>query len=43
MIDFYQGHTSTCSGKVRLVLEEKGIEYNEITIDLFSGEQKTPE
>jgi glutathione S-transferase len=43
MIDFYQGHTSTCSGKVRLVLEEKGIEYNEITIDLFSGGQRTPE
>lgn len=43
MIDFYQGHTSTCSGKVRLVLEEKGIKYNEIAIDLFSGDQKTPE
>ena len=43
MINFYQGHTSTSSGKVRLVLEEKGIEYNEINVDLMSGEHKTTE
>jgi ganglioside-induced differentiation-associated protein 1 len=43
MIEFYQGHTSTCSGKVRLVLEEKGIEYKEINVDVMSGKQKGAE
>jgi glutathione S-transferase len=43
MIEFYQGHTSTCSGKVRLVLEEKGIQYNEINVDVMVGEQKDAE
>jgi len=43
MIEFYQSPTSTCSGKVRLVLEEKGVAYTEIPVDLMKGEQRAPE
>ena len=34
---------STCTRRVLATLEEKGIEYELITVDLTKGEQKTPE
>jgi len=34
---------STCSQKVRLCLWEKGIEFSEVKLDLFKGDQLTPE
>ena len=43
MIQLYQSMQSVCSGKVRLVLEEKGAEYEEIDINLQKGEQFDPE
>jgi glutathione S-transferase len=43
MIQLYQSMQSVCSGKVRLVLEEKGAAYEEIDIDLQKGEQFEPE
>jgi len=43
MIEFYQGQTSTNSGKVRLVLEEKNIPYREIDINLEKSEQRSTE
>ncbi len=43
MIELYQAFQSTCSAKVRLVLEEKGIDYTEHDIDLMKGEQFNPD
>ncbi|MBT3915471.1 MAG: glutathione S-transferase family protein [Rhodospirillaceae bacterium] len=43
MIELYQSYLSTCSGKVRLVLEEKGLDYSEIVINLQKGDQFEPE
>ena len=43
MIQLYQSYLSTCSGKVRLVLEEKGLEYEEIVINLQKGDQFQPD
>ena len=43
MIELYQSYLSTCSGKVRLVLEEKGLEYSEVVINLQKGDQFKPE
>lgn len=43
MIQLYQSMQSVCSGKVRLVLEEKGAEYEEIDVDLQKGEQFDPD
>lgn len=43
MIELYQSFQSTCSAKVRLVLEEKGLEYQEHDINLATGEQFDPE
>jgi len=34
---------STCSQKVRICLWEKGIEFEEVKLDLFRGDQLTPE
>ncbi|KAF5247145.1 hypothetical protein FAUST_997 [Fusarium austroamericanum] len=34
---------STCTLRVRTVLEEKGLEYELITVDVFGGEHKTDE
>ena len=42
MIQLYQSMQSVCSGKVRLVLEEKGAAYEEIDINLQKGEQFDP-
>ena len=41
MFTLYESHMSVCSGKVRLILEEKGVDYEEIAIDLGKGEQLT--
>ncbi|MGI9379263.1 MAG: glutathione S-transferase family protein [Methyloligellaceae bacterium] len=41
MIEFYQAQTSTNSGKVRLVLEEKQIPYREIDISLEKAEHRS--
>ena len=43
MIELYQSYLSTCSGKVRLVLEEKGLAYKEHVINLQKGDQFSPD
>ena len=43
MIELYQSYLSTCSGKVRLVLEEKGLDYSEVVINLQKGDQFQPD
>jgi glutathione S-transferase len=43
MIELYQSYLSTCSGKVRLVLEEKELDYSEIVINLQKGDQFDPD
>ncbi len=43
MIELYQSFQSTCSGKVRLVMEEKGIPYTERDVNLATGEQFDPD
>lgn len=43
MMQLYnKSYQSTCSGKVRLVLDEKGADYEEIEINLRKGEQFDP-
>ena len=39
MLTLYHNALSTCSQKVRLVLAEKGIEFESKLIDLVSGQQ----
>lgn len=39
----YNAPQSTCSQKVRLCLAEKGLEFEEKKLDLFSGDQLKPE
>lgn len=39
----YNAPQSTCSQKVRICLWEKGVEFEEIKLDLFRGDQLTPE
>lgn len=43
MLQLYKSYQSTCSGEVRLVLEEKGAAYEEIEVNLRTGEQLTPD
>ena len=43
MIELYHNAASTCSQKVRLVLEEKGIEWASRDVDLLSGAQHDAE
>ena len=43
MLTLYHGDTSVCSQKVRLVLYEKGLEWEGRFIDLGKGDQHTPE
>src|SRR5271169_1823554 len=43
MLYLYQGSTSVCSVKVRLVLVEKGLEFVGETLDLQRGDQHRPE
>lgn len=39
----YNAPQSTCSQKARICLWEKGLEFTEIKLDLFTGDQLTPE
>ena len=39
----YNAPQSTCSQRVRYVLHEKGCDFEEIRLDLFSGDQLKPE
>jgi glutathione S-transferase len=43
MLVLYHASHSTCSQKVRLVLHEKGVEFDEVRIDLAKKEQLRPE
>jgi glutathione S-transferase len=43
MLTLYHNALSTCSQKVRLVLAEKGIEFESRLIDLMSGQQHDPQ
>ena len=43
MLELYHHLISTCSQKVRLVLAEKGLEFESNEIDLIAGEQHDPE
>lgn len=43
MLELYHNHLSSCSQKVRLVLAEKGLEFESHVIDLVGGEQHDPE
>lgn len=43
MIILHQAPMSSCSQKVRFVLEQKGLEYENIDVDLHGGENLTPE
>lgn len=43
MLTLYHAHHSTCSQKVRLVLHEKGLQFESITLDLAKKDQLKPE
>lgn len=43
MLELYHNAASTCSQKVRLVLDAKGLDYTSHLIDLISGQQHDPE
>ena len=43
MMKLYDFPRSPRVRKVRIVLAEKGLQYEKVTIDLTKGEQKTPE
>lgn len=43
MLELYHNALSTCSQKVRLVLAEKGLEFESHAVDLISGEQHAPD
>ncbi len=43
MLELYHNYTSVCAAKVRFALEEKGLEWTERYVDIFSGEQHKPE
>jgi glutathione S-transferase len=43
MLELYNAMQSTCSQKVRLVLAEKGLEFEEHRLKLFQGDQLKPE
>jgi len=42
-LELYHNHMSTCSQKVRLVLAEKGLEFESHLVDLIAGGQHDPE
>ncbi|MDE0885133.1 MAG: glutathione S-transferase family protein [Myxococcota bacterium] len=42
MLELYHNAASTCSQKVRMVLEEKSLDYTSRPIDLIAGEQHDP-
>ncbi len=43
MLELYHNHLSSCSQKVRLVLAEKGKEWESRVVNLVTGEQHDPE
>lgn len=43
MLTLYHAHHSTCSQKVRLVLHEKGLEFESVVLDLAKKDQLKPE
>ncbi len=43
MLELHHHFLSTCSQKVRLVLAEKGLDYESRWVDLMAGEQHAPE
>ena len=43
MLKLYHNAISTCSQKVRLVIEHKGLEFDSQDVDLFEGGQHEPE
>lgn len=43
MISLHHANMSSCAQKVRFVLEQKGLEWNSIMVDLHGGENLTPE
>jgi glutathione S-transferase len=43
MLELYHNAVSTCSQKVRLVLEEKGLEWKSHVVDLVGGGQHDPD
>jgi glutathione S-transferase len=43
MLTLYHAHHSTCSQKVRLVLHEKGLAFESVTLDLGKKDQLKPE
>jgi glutathione S-transferase len=43
MLALYHNALSTCSQKVRLVLAEKGLDYESREVDLIGGAQHDPE
>lgn len=43
MISLYHAGMSSCAQKVRFVLEEKGLEWESILVDLHGGENLTPD
>ncbi|HEU5018476.1 MAG TPA: glutathione S-transferase family protein [Pseudolabrys sp.] len=43
MLKLYQGRLSVCAVKVRLVLAEKGLDWEPINLNLRAGEQHKPE
>ena len=43
MLELYHHGSSVCAAKVRIVLEEKGLEYKKHYIDILKGEQFNPE
>lgn len=43
MLTLYHAHHSTCSQKVRIVLAEKGVEYDTVFLDLGRKDQLDPE
>jgi glutathione S-transferase len=42
-LELYNAKQSTCSQRVRLALNEKGLEYTEHRLDLFGGDQFSPD
>ena len=43
MLELYHHGSSVCAAKVRIVLEEKGLEYKKHYIDILKGEQFNPD
>ena len=42
-IKLYHFNNSVCSEKVRMVLKEKGVEWDSVEVDLFKSKQFDPD